>query len=1076
MATLTRIVTILLVMVCLLVPAYAALTGDIEGTVYDPSGAVLANAKIVIVNTTTGTTRSVTTNHDGEFAVLQLEIGEYKVTVESAGLSTLAQTAEVRSGEKTFLRVKMEVKKTEETITVEGQEPKLDIATAQVSESIDQATALTLPNQGRNPVALATLAPGIVPVTNDNPFLGTGSFNSNGSRGRANNITIDNTTSTDISTTGNAELGTFVIDEIQEFKLITNNFDAEYGRNAGAQVQIITRSGGNAYHGTLYEYHQNAAFNARDFFDTTGKPTPFIQNNWGFVAGGPIIKNHTFIFGHYDGVKTRGAGSTSQATVLTPAQAGAITDPTAAGLFAAVGSPDSPIGTLSSSASNKTDTVSWAIRVDQLLRGGKDTLAVRYGENPTTQTSPGNIFIQTHLPNFGASSTNLSRQVTVNYTSPFGTALVNQFHFSFGRSKPNFPFLTTLTPPFAPQITISGFDSLGVRSLLPQGRLQNTFQYGDTLSWTRGRHNFKFGGDIFRYQAYSFFDSNLRGTVTFGGLAAFQSGTPTAWTENFGNTHRHNFALDDFWFAQDDYRVTDTLTLNLGFRLESSGGVSEENGIISNLNRTSTTPLGGGGTGPLGSIVLGGTAFHRNWNPAPRVGFAWNPGGGKLVIRGGYGIAYDFIYLNPITNLRFAAPFVPSITVQNFTGGNTLAALVAGTAPAQLNAEAAIGQFLSTQQNFGAIAPVDRNLKNPRNQQFDFGLEYQAMRDLVLKATYIHTKSDFLQASLQIDPVIASVIPATSDADEAARFGSLRSVFLNETGAAPVGSPLNNRLDPRFNSVTQVLGVASSNYNALQFEAVKTYRSGLRFDASYTWAHGIDNVSDALNVLVNDSPTVQDPRNLALNRGNSEFDIRQRFVLSAVYELPFAKGTTGLINKFADGWGLSGIVESRTGLPATIFSGSRRGISDVLLIGNSNAVANGNVRAFRPVGLTQVDTIPAPCARGVNTSSTNVAGVATVLCPNTAGFPLTQPLLGNAGNSGRNDVPLAGYNDTDFAVFKNTSILEGKTLQFRWEFFNIFNHPNPSGFVNTLTSATFGTYQSTANNMRQMQGVIKFVF
>src|SRR5256885_941604 len=200
-----------------------------------------------------------------------------------------------------------------------------------------------MPNLGRDPLAYATLTAGVVPVTKDNPFLGTGSYNSNGQRGRGNNITVDNITSTDISTTGSSETGTFSLDAVQEVKLITNNFSAEFGRNSGSQYQIITKGGTNDYHGTVYWFHQNTAFNARDFFDPftpehpAGQVTPFIQNQWGFVAGGPVVRNHLFAFGHYEGIHKRGAGSGSVATVLTPAQQAAIADPTSQALFAGVG-------------------------------------------------------------------------------------------------------------------------------------------------------------------------------------------------------------------------------------------------------------------------------------------------------------------------------------------------------------------------------------------------------------------------------------------------------------------------------------------------------------------------------------------------------------------------------------------------------------------------------------------------------------------------------------------------------------------------------------------------------------------
>jgi len=1063
---------------CLLsVPAFAALTGDLQGTVFDPTGAVISGAKVTIRNNATGVTKTVVTDQNGEFAALQLDLGEYTVTIEKEGLKKVEETAVIRSAEKTRLDAKMEIGQTEQVVQVEAVTPTLDVASAQLSNSIDAQTALDLPNQARNPVQLAVLAPGIVPVTKDNPFLGVGSFNSNGSRGRANNITIDNITSSDISTTGTAELGTFSLDAIQEFKLITNNFDAEYGRNSGSQVQIITKSGSNAIHGDAYYFLQNRNFNARDYFDTSGNPTPLVQNVGGFTAGGPVLKDRTFFFGHWELDRTRGSGSTRTATVLTPAQVAGITDPTAAAIFKNDLVPSDPSGHVSAPAPNITNAHSYSIRIDQVLRGGKDNFYVRYGDNPAQGTSPGLTFIAGNLPNYGATNTNHSRQLSFNYSSNLSASLVNQFRFSFGRSKPAFAPLTTVTGSLGPQVNISGFDIFGESSIIPQGRLQNTFQYGDTLSWVRGKHSFKFGGDIFRYQAYSFFDSNLRSSVTFGSVAAFQSGTPTAWTQNFGNTSRHNFALDGFWFAQDDYRLTDTVTLNLGFRMESSGGVSEENGILSNLNPAQQCSLGGGGTGALGCLVLGGTAFQRNNNPAPRLGVAWNPGRGKLVVRGGYGIAYDYLYLNPITNLRFAAPFVPSISVQNFTGGNTFAALAAGTAPIQQTTAAGIGQFPPSSQNFGTISPVDMHINNPRNQQWNFGLEYEAFKDFVFKTTYVGTHNDHLQASIPLNLVQTAVTPAANEADEAARFSTFNSVFVSESGAG------NNRLDPRFNSVNQVKSAGTSDYHGLHIESIKKLSYGLRLDANYTWAHSTDDVSDGLGVLVNDVATIQDPSlPLSANRGNSQFDIRNRFVMNLDYQVPFAKHLNGFAKRVLDGFTFSTVFEDRSGLPATILAGSRRGISDVLLDGNSVVRANGDVHAFQPIvgGTPYADsssfvvngksTTVVGCQRGVNTSSSP-----TVICTNTLNFPLTQPLFGSIGNSGRNQLYLAGLQNLDLAISKDNKLTERMSLLLRWEVFNALNHGNFSQFVNTLTSPQFGTYQGTIGQ-RQMQVSAKFVF
>ena len=283
----------LAVVFLLVLPAYAALTGDLQGTIFDPKGLAVSQATVTIKNAATGATRTVITSDSGEFSAQQLDIGSYAVRIEKQGFRVLETTVVIRSGEVIRLNLSLEVGAVSEVVTVEGGAATfMDVASSQISTSLDAKTVLDLPNLGRDPVAYATLAPGVAPVSKDNPFLGSGSFNANGQRGRGNNITVDNITATDISTTGSSGTGTFSLDAVQEFKLITNNFSAEFGRNGGAQVQIITKGGTNEFHGTAYWFHQNSALNARDFFDDTGKATPFIQNQWGFTAGGPIVKNH----------------------------------------------------------------------------------------------------------------------------------------------------------------------------------------------------------------------------------------------------------------------------------------------------------------------------------------------------------------------------------------------------------------------------------------------------------------------------------------------------------------------------------------------------------------------------------------------------------------------------------------------------------------------------------------------------------------------------------------------------------------------------------------------------------------
>lgn len=1058
-------------------PAVAANTGDISGTVIDPNGAVVTKAKITVVSVSTGAVREVLTNEYGQFSVPQLELGEYEVKVEARGFKVYAEKVTVRSGENTRVSAQVAVGPVGETVTVEGTAQTLDVATAQVSESLGNATIVQLPNQARDPVVYATLSPGTVPVSKDNPFLGVGSFNNNGSRGRANNITVDGIISSDISTTGEAGLGTFSYDGVQEFKIINNNFDAEFGRNSGSQVQIITKAGGNQYHGSAYEFYQSDAFFARDFLNNTradGTPGPgpvprFTQNQGGFTFGGPLLpalRNHTFFFGHWELDKTRGSGSPQTAAVMTPAQAAAITDPTSLALFKAVGSPSAASGSITSPAPDVDNGHSWSLRIDQNLRGGKDLLFVRYGENPDKAATPGLTFVGTSLPGFGAVFTGTARNVVVGHTMELTSSIINQFRAGFGRSNPNFVPNTPF--PLGPQISFFTLDTFGESSIIPQGRTQNVFQYGDTVSWVKNRHTFKFGGDILRYQSPSVFDANFRGTVTFATVAAFQAGTPIQWTQRLGNSHRHNFALDGFTFVQDDFRLKDTLTLNLGFRLESSGGVSEGNNLLSNIDPNNTTPIGVLGTGPLGGVDLGGTAFHRNWNPAPRLGAAWNPGRGKMVIRGGYGIAYDYIFLNPVTNLRFAAPFIPSITVQPAAGITPaqFANLVAGTDPAQLAGTAAIGTFPASFVNFGTISAVNQNLDNPRNQQWNAGVEYQATKALTLKASYIGTKNDRLQITMPLNLTQpgARPAPATSLLDEETRRAAFLTFVGQETGGATSG---NNRIDPRFNTVTQVQSVGTSSYNSLQLEAIGKFGSWLTFNTNYTYGHSIDDVSDSLGVLVNDTVNIVNPTlPLSAQRANSQFDLRQRFVLNYVYQIPFARRmSNGFMKSVLDGWSTSGIFSTQTGFPTTLLSGAivvpditdptnpkkNRSVADPLLLGTTTNWVQGDATQLHP----------SVFAAGV----TGLSG-------------LSQPLVGNQGTSGRNHLRLDGLTDLDAAVTKTfkVPITESTNFQLRWEVFNLLNHPNLSGFRNTFTARNFGQYTSTATNMRQMQVAVRFQF
>jgi hypothetical protein len=314
--------------------------------------------------------------------------------------------------------------------------------------------------------------------------------------------------------------------------------------------------------------------------------------------------------------------------------------------------------------------------------------------------------------------------------------------------------------------------------------------------------------------------------------------------------------------------------------------------------------------------------------------------------------------------------------------------------------------------------------------------------------------------------------PAVGLADEVARLSAFTSTSTLESGTAN-GSTVNDRLDRRFNAVTQVQSIGNSTYNALQLEVLKRFSNGLSFQGSYTYGHARDDVSDFASAeLINDSAQVQDPGNVAANWGPSDFDLTHRFVFSGIFEIPWTGRFTGRSRTLLHGWALGGVFTAQSGPPATIFSGTVMGISDVALLGGGVERANGSAQAFQPVpfGSAAAGSIPAPCARGVNSAPT------TTPCTDTSGFPLTQPLLGNLGNSPRNQLRLAGLVDLDMGLYKDTRVTEKLTVQVRWETYNVFNHPNFSGFVNTLTSSAFGTYTATATSQRKMQLALKFLF
>jgi outer membrane receptor protein involved in Fe transport len=1066
-------VTCILAVLLVTASLNAQITGDLRGVVLDTSGAAVPGAKVTLTSLETGEQRTANSDAEGRFMFGLLRVGNYELKAEASGFRVAVTQAEVKTGEIASVQFRLEVGQMTEVITVTDAVTQLDTENSQIQTSVVGQSIQEIP-VGRNPNLFALTAPGVAPVSANNPFLGSGSFNSNGGRGRGNNITVDGITATDVSVTGTGGVLTPLnFSSIKEVKVITNNFSAEYGRNSSSQVVYLTKNGTNELHGELFEYFRNDKLDARPFFDTTGRAAVNRYNEYGWAIGGPVFlpglfdgRNKAFFFTDFYQIKQRGAGATRIANVPTPDMIAQVTDPTSRALMEQynLAALATPTGRLETAAPNRSDVTQFSVRGDVNLTS-KDTIWARYSRATSAAASSGLTFIGTNIPGFGATSENRPDQATAQYVRLLSPTAVNEFRFGYGHSEPAFPIDTPF--PLGPRISIASGEVMpfGVWEGLPQGRSQDTFQFTDNLTFVRGRHNFKAGGEYYYLRADSFFDALIRGFYQFPTWADFAAGRPLVAQQRFGDSVRNNRVTNAFAFFQDDWKVTRNLTLNLGVRYEFAGGPTEANGRISNLNLDNRTAFGAAGAGRWGLLETGRPSFRSNHNWAPRLGFAWNVGGSqKMVVRGGYGIAYDFIFLNPITNQRFLPPFIVTgvLTGQaSFTGDNSWARFIAGNARMQEESRAQVGQLSPTVLNWGNISPaIDQGLRNPQVHQWNFGVQRELM-GLILKGSYVGTKGNFLQRSRDINLIANPVAPATSLADEQARLSEFQAAFAGLSGSA---TRYSNRIDPRYNAIVLVDSSANSNYHAAQFEVQKRFSRGYMFNANYTFGKSIDDGSDVLGVLINDSPNQQDPLNNRDNRAPSQFDLRHRFVITHQWELPWGKGSSNwFVRSILAGWSFAGITSFRSGFPVTLDAGPRLGLNPLTVLGGG-AQVRPNV-----VGPVNFDPRPAGSEGSPFGATGGISNYATAL-------GLSQPLLGNFGTMGRNVLRLNGERNFDWNVYKNFAVTESTYFQVRCEMYNVFNNTSFQEINRVITNPNFGQYTTVGQNARWLQLAARFVF
>lgn len=993
-------------------------TATVSGIVTDSTGAIVPGARIVVHNQGTGEERTVETDSAGVYVVPSLPVGMYRVNVSSTGMQNMvANNLVLEVGQTVQQNFTLRVASSSETVEVTAAPAALTSETVTVGAVMDQRTVQDVPLNGRHFLDMGFLIPGsVTPPQNANlatPLRGQGffGFNTAGAREDGVNFMVNGINLNDF---GGGNQITFqpTIATIQEFTVDNSTYSPEYGRNSGGIVNIATRSGTNEFHGEAYEYVRNNDFDARNFGNPVGlqPQAPFHRNQFGGDGGGPIKKDRTFFYLSYEGLRHR-QGIPLQATVLSPAQraqAQATGDAVIQKLLPLIPLPNSAGNVYLSTAVAPVNIDQGTANVSHSFNDS-NRLNVYYAiqqdlRNEPPSTSGNNIV------GYGDTRQGRRQILTINETKVFSASLVNEARLGFNRLHLPFNPQTNLTSiDFGisngvtnfPQINVTGAFSFGGISGEPSFRGDYTAVLSDTLTWTHGKHSVKMGGEFRRA------DSNINGytpgSFTFASITAFINDQATGFTANASDGASRSFTNALGFFVQDSYKVTRTLLLQLGMRYDWNGTPVEAENRFVVFDPTTVSLL------QVGKQL--GTVYNQSAeNFQPRLGFAWNPfGRSKTVIRSAYAIMTDqpsSSLITPIArNPPFAFPisFSPTASVPfvSFSDAYTLAS--------------------------GSVSPtsIAHNYKDGYAQSWNFNIQEELAPQLNLMVGYFGMKGTDLNIARNYNQPINGIRPYTA---------------ISASSPIFAGKPLSN--------IIVYESDGNSSYNGLWVTGTKRFSSGFQFQTLYTWSKSIDYNSRNVQGL-----TVQNSYNLRGDRGLSDYDARNRFVLNGIYALPFKR------NRLVAGWEITGIVTLQSGNPMNFVTTNR----------TFNGAGTLRASVSGPV---EVGFIP---ATNGNAASISYLDNPTVFYDQ-----------GNAfGNLGRNTLIGPGFSDIDVALVKNTKISERLRLQIRADVFDALNHANfgqPVQSVPTTGTGTLGLITNTrfptgdSGSSRQIQLAIKLLF
>jgi outer membrane receptor protein involved in Fe transport len=1035
--------------------AFAQGRAAIYGKITDAGGAAIPRAIVKITHVNTNTQREAMTDEQGSFVVTNLPVGEYQIVAEMTGFKRyLEQNIQLQVDENRQINITLQTGAISESITVTAENAQVETRTGTLKEVIDSARIVQLPLNGRNALELQRLVPGAGGVAAADQAQNQ-SLSINGSRTNSNNYSLDGGDNHD------PYFNTPAIfpnpDALREFSIQTSAYSAATGRNAGAVINAVTKSGTNQFHGSLFEFLRNEKLNARSFFALT--TPPFKRNQFGGTFGGPIRRDKSFFFVAYQGWRERSAPGTITAIVPTADERRGnlstvnriIRDPqnnqpfpgniiptsrlhpaSQKFLEAFVPLPNAANGRYNFASQQKFDQDQVIGKIDHQF-SRNNTLTGRLLWNADTrQEATGN------LPGFFAAIEYGNWNVAINDTHVFSPTLLNVVRFTFNdierRQLSVVPANKTWTDfgagftrtfsveaPAGMHTVVDGYFTAFSR--FPLNHFRQNYNFADDLTWTRGNHQLMFGGsvtrsildlqELFRGDPFVQFRNNF----TSDALADFLLGRPSQVeqiAEDANNPRTWEIGL----YAQDDWKALPRLTLNLGLRWEPYLPFTDT------LDRFSQFRSGAQSTvfptAPRGNIFPRDAGIPRSMiksrygNFAPRFGFAWDLfGNGKTSVRGGYGIFYSQIRQQAHNQISTNQPFSIKLTINDLPQGlDNPYASTGNPFPFELPTGDAA-------KNYRFIKPVqltmwDPDFRNAVVQQWNMSIQQEFFSSYVFTAAYVGSKGNHLFMLQEINPARA--------------------------GAGAVNS--RRIYAPDFASIANQTAVGNSTYHSMQFGVNKRFTRNFTLLASHTWSKLLDNASA-------DGDQPANPYNLRAEKGLSNLDVAHRFVASFVYDLPRFKGGAGIIRYIFGGWQMNGIVLLQSGRPFSVTSG------------RDNSQSGVNQDRADLIGDPKLDT---------GRSHQELVNKYF----NTAAF--AQNPTGTFGTSGRNILRGPGFASVDFGLGKEVPMFfENHRLQFRAEFFNLFNRVNFNNPNSILSSAQFGQITSSGDP-RVIQFGLKYVF